>query len=77
MQHTSDDPLALIRHIDIPGADLARWEAAGRRLETIIPAVLLLVALLIIRDGAIASVTRHRLPGVGLSRRFVEPMLFA
>ena len=27
------DTLAHIRHIDIPAADLARWEAEGRRLE--------------------------------------------
>jgi hypothetical protein len=40
MQPNFKDALARIRHIDIPGAELARWEAAGRRLETIIPAVL-------------------------------------
>jgi hypothetical protein len=35
MQHTSDDSLALIRHIDIPVADLARREAVGRCLEPV------------------------------------------
>ena len=34
------DTLAHIRHIDIPAADLARWEAEGRRLEPVTPAVL-------------------------------------
>jgi hypothetical protein len=44
MQHTSDDPLALIRHIDIPVADLARREAVGRCLEPVTQAVLLEVS---------------------------------
>jgi hypothetical protein len=39
-----EDPLASIRYVDIPAADLARWEAAGHRLETLTPAVLLEVS---------------------------------
>jgi hypothetical protein len=39
-----EDTLDHIRHIDIPPADLARWEAAGRRLEPVTAAVLLEVS---------------------------------
>ena len=35
------DVLAHIRRIDIPAADLARWEAAAERLQPVTPAVLL------------------------------------
>jgi hypothetical protein len=33
------DTLEHIRHIDIPAADLARWEALGCRLAAVTPAV--------------------------------------
>ena len=33
------DPVAHIRHIDIPVADLARWEAAAIRLINVTPDV--------------------------------------
>ena len=39
-----EDTLDHIRHIDIPAADLERWEAAGRRLETVAPEVLVEIA---------------------------------
>jgi hypothetical protein len=35
------DTLHHIRHINIPAADLARWEAAARRLQPVTAAVLL------------------------------------
>jgi hypothetical protein len=38
------DFLAHIRRIDIPAADLARWEAAAERLQPVTPAVLLEVS---------------------------------
>ena len=33
------DTVAHLRHIDIPAADLARWEAAAKRLVNITPDV--------------------------------------
>ena len=38
------DVLAHIRRIEIPAADLARWEAAAERLQSVTPAVLLEVS---------------------------------
>lgn len=35
-----EDTLEHTRHIDIPAADLARWEAAGRHLKPVTSAVL-------------------------------------
>lgn len=35
-----EDTVAHIRHIDIPTADLARWEVAGKRLLDVTPEVL-------------------------------------
>jgi hypothetical protein len=39
-----EDTLNHIRRIDIPAADLARWEALGRRLENVTPTLLLAVS---------------------------------
>ena len=38
------DVLAHVRRIEIPAADLARWEAAAERLQQVTPAVLLEVS---------------------------------
>ncbi len=35
-----EDTVAHIRHIDIPTADLARWEVAGKRLLDVTPEVI-------------------------------------
>ena len=48
------DQLARIRLIDIPAADLARWQEVGRRLETVTYAVLCELAG--VKDAAPGSV---------------------
>jgi hypothetical protein len=58
------DVLAHIRRIDIPAADLDRWEAAAERLQIVTPSVLLEVSDLWAnpckhRLGRAANAARH------------------
>ena len=58
------DTLDHIRHIDIPAADLARWEAAGRSLEIVAPEVLVEIA------GLSTDTCKHRMLRVAKAARY-------
>ena len=58
------DTLDHIRHIDIPAADLARWEAAGRSLEIVAPEVLVEIASLS------TDTCKHRMLRVAKAARY-------
>jgi hypothetical protein len=59
-----EDTLAHIRHIEIPAADLARWEAVAERLLSVTPAVLLEVSDLW------ADPSKHRIGRAANAARF-------
>ena len=60
----SEDPNTDIRYIQIPAVDFARWEAAGLRLETMAPEVLVEIS------GLSAAPCKNRLLRVARAARY-------